>query len=323
MDSTGLCYYGARYYDPTLGRFTQADTIVQAPYDPQSLNRYTYCRNNPVKYTDPGGHFFWIAAIIGAVIGAALGGISAAQGGAPIWKGMLSGALSGFGAGFGFTSFLPMVAWGAFTGAGGAALMGTNIGLGALIGGLGSGIGWGFGSLAGANPVGMFLASTATGALTGGIASELSGGSFGEGAGWGALYSGVGFVASAMAHNAVGTNKSLPQEIKAAVAEEAASGNLQQAIDTGRAGGGEVGVIKSAGVAAGTISTSSGTSLSDIITPDRILGAAGRAASLRGWKGAALALSTASGVTSTAGPFELIGGAVVGRSGKYGRPSSR
>ena len=97
MDSTRPYFFGARYYEPATGRFLTADTIVQAPYDPQSLNRYTYCRNNPVKYTDPDGHFFWIAAIIGAVIGAALGGISAAQGGAPIWKGMLSGAISGFG----------------------------------------------------------------------------------------------------------------------------------------------------------------------------------------------------------------------------------
>ena len=58
-DSTGLYYYGARYYDPEIARFTQADTIVQAPYDPQSLNRYAYCRNNPLRYTDPTGHSFW------------------------------------------------------------------------------------------------------------------------------------------------------------------------------------------------------------------------------------------------------------------------
>jgi RHS repeat-associated protein len=44
LDSTGLYFYGARYYDPELGRFISADTVVQAPYDPQSLNRYSYCR---------------------------------------------------------------------------------------------------------------------------------------------------------------------------------------------------------------------------------------------------------------------------------------
>jgi len=57
LDSTtGLYFYGARYYDPTIGRFITADTIVQSPYDPQSLNRYSYCRNNPINYVDPTGH---------------------------------------------------------------------------------------------------------------------------------------------------------------------------------------------------------------------------------------------------------------------------
>ncbi len=45
-----------RYYDPTLGRFIQPDTIVPDPGDPQSLNRYSYAGNNPVRYTDPSGH---------------------------------------------------------------------------------------------------------------------------------------------------------------------------------------------------------------------------------------------------------------------------
>ncbi|UCB57821.1 MAG: hypothetical protein JSV30_04555 [Candidatus Omnitrophota bacterium] len=51
-----------------------ADTIVQAPYDPQSLNRYAYCRNNPIKYVDPTGHswfkkfFSKIAGFFAAVI---------------------------------------------------------------------------------------------------------------------------------------------------------------------------------------------------------------------------------------------------------------
>ncbi len=58
-DETGLYYYNARYYDPLLGRFISADTIVQAPFDPQTLNRYSYCRNNPIIYTDPSGNSFW------------------------------------------------------------------------------------------------------------------------------------------------------------------------------------------------------------------------------------------------------------------------
>ncbi len=54
--STGLMYYGARYYDAAIGRFAQPDSIVPNPYNPQSLNRYSYTLNNPVKYTDPSGH---------------------------------------------------------------------------------------------------------------------------------------------------------------------------------------------------------------------------------------------------------------------------
>ncbi|MGB0383565.1 MAG: RHS repeat-associated core domain-containing protein [Ardenticatenaceae bacterium] len=54
---TGLYYYNARYYNPELGRFIQADTIVPSPGNPQSLNRYSYVYNNPLKYTDPTGHY--------------------------------------------------------------------------------------------------------------------------------------------------------------------------------------------------------------------------------------------------------------------------
>jgi RHS repeat-associated protein len=53
---TNLYYYEARYYDPTLGRFLSADTLVPNPRDPQDLNRYTYAGNNPFRYTDPTGH---------------------------------------------------------------------------------------------------------------------------------------------------------------------------------------------------------------------------------------------------------------------------
>lgn len=56
-EGTGLYYYGARYYDPLLGRFVQADTIVPEPGNPQALNRYAYVYNNPLRYRDSTGHW--------------------------------------------------------------------------------------------------------------------------------------------------------------------------------------------------------------------------------------------------------------------------
>jgi len=53
---TGLYNYDARLYDPLIGRFISPDSIVPDLYDPQSLNPYAYCRNNPLIYTDPSGH---------------------------------------------------------------------------------------------------------------------------------------------------------------------------------------------------------------------------------------------------------------------------
>ncbi len=55
-DSTGLLFYNARYYDPVVGRFTQADTIIPNPANPVDLNRYAYVRNSPLIHTDPSGH---------------------------------------------------------------------------------------------------------------------------------------------------------------------------------------------------------------------------------------------------------------------------
>lgn len=54
-DATGLVYYRARYYDPTLGRFTQRDPIGLAG----GINPYAYVGNNPINYVDPDGTLFY------------------------------------------------------------------------------------------------------------------------------------------------------------------------------------------------------------------------------------------------------------------------
>jgi RHS repeat-associated protein len=52
----GIYYYGARWYDPALGRFTSPDAIIPDPYNSLDWDRYSYARNNPVRYSDPSGH---------------------------------------------------------------------------------------------------------------------------------------------------------------------------------------------------------------------------------------------------------------------------
>ena len=53
---TETYYLRARYYSPATGRFTQRDSFGGYYNDPLSLNRYTFCHNNPLKYIDPSGH---------------------------------------------------------------------------------------------------------------------------------------------------------------------------------------------------------------------------------------------------------------------------
>ena len=51
-------HMNGRVYDPELGRFLSADPFIQAPYNSQSFNRYSYVMNNPLGYVDPSGFFF-------------------------------------------------------------------------------------------------------------------------------------------------------------------------------------------------------------------------------------------------------------------------
>lgn len=60
----GLINMNARLYDPMVARFLSPDPVVQAPDNTQSLNRYSYCLNNPLKYVDPTGNG-WISAYYG------------------------------------------------------------------------------------------------------------------------------------------------------------------------------------------------------------------------------------------------------------------
>ena len=54
-DDTGLNYMGARYYDPSIGRFLSMDPAAINPNDPRTFNRYSYANNSPYRFVDPDG----------------------------------------------------------------------------------------------------------------------------------------------------------------------------------------------------------------------------------------------------------------------------
>jgi RHS repeat-associated protein len=54
-DQFGLIDMNGRVYDPTIGRFLSPDPVIQSPDYTQNYNSYSYCLNNPLRYSDPSG----------------------------------------------------------------------------------------------------------------------------------------------------------------------------------------------------------------------------------------------------------------------------
>jgi RHS repeat-associated protein len=163
-------YFGARYYQAKLARFTTVDPVYtwrENLVDPQRWNRYAYARNNPLKYTDPDGRAI---NLVGGGIGAGIGGVAGfigyavalhVRGGpfvlqdalAATGGGAVSGGLAGLTMG---GSLLATAAVGAGTNVVGGAVQraadsdpNTRVmdvkqaGLDAATGGIAGGIGWG------------------------------------------------------------------------------------------------------------------------------------------------------------------------------------
>ena len=84
-EDTGLYYYGARYYDPELARFIQADSTIPDPEFSQAYNRYAYVYNNPLVFSDPTGQNPFL---IGLIVSMAISGGTAAATGGNIIKAM-------------------------------------------------------------------------------------------------------------------------------------------------------------------------------------------------------------------------------------------
>ena len=218
VDEVGIIHMNGRIYDPKIGRFLQADPLVQSPRNTQSYNRYSYVVNNPLGLVDPSGYkYTWLddgggwKQIVGVVITAvasyfcagtctssmwaatmaAAGAASAAINGGNIALGALTGAIMGYvgggnwgEAGFGVADGLAIATAGGVT----SMLDGGNFGNGFAAAGLSAWAGYKVGGMKlGESGLGRVLA----GAVIGGTISELTGGKFANGAMAGAFSAAV------------------------------------------------------------------------------------------------------------------------------------
>lgn len=71
--ATGLYHMGARFYDPTLGRWLGEDTVQDKYFEPNTLNFYTYAFNNPLLLVDDDGRSSDVAVkLLGLAVGASV-----------------------------------------------------------------------------------------------------------------------------------------------------------------------------------------------------------------------------------------------------------
>jgi len=165
IEEMGLIHMNGRVYDPEIGRFLSADPYVQSPHSSQSYNRYAYVQNNPLKYTDPSGHFLqllfaavaWLAETIAFYTALEIVAATA------LASAIVYGAVAGFvlSTGFALANGVPI---------GKALKMGLQ---GALWGAITAGVTWGIGH--GINWAGMGGLADVSRAVTHGMAQGLLG----------------------------------------------------------------------------------------------------------------------------------------------------
>jgi RHS repeat-associated protein len=128
MKGSGNSYdFGARLYNPRLGRFNAVDQYSRefASYSP-----YSYGKNNPVIFVDKNGDFPGLATLVGGVVGAIVGGVAAAINGTDIVAGVAGGAVAGLITG----AIIESVVW--TGGASAVALAAGAGGIGSFVGNL-------------------------------------------------------------------------------------------------------------------------------------------------------------------------------------------
>ena len=197
-EDTGLYFYKSRYYDPELGRFTQADPVVPSANTSQALNRYSYVKNNPLKFTDPSGHGWFkklwksIKKYIGTIVTIALMATGvfipfAAIIGSAISTAVNGGSFASFAVGVGVGIAAGVVAGAAGNGLFGASWVGT--------------IESGTASLLDAAIYGA-LSGTAAGAIASAVYGQNVGKGLGEGAATGAVTGAAAYGARQYSNNA-------------------------------------------------------------------------------------------------------------------------
>ena len=111
----GLQYLRARWYDPSIGRFTRMDPYSGNVQDPLGLHKYTYANGNPVMGVDPSGLFSFVemlvvSAIVGCIASTTAGVVQTVRGKAP--REIYAAELKWFLIGFGTAMLAYGAAWG-------------------------------------------------------------------------------------------------------------------------------------------------------------------------------------------------------------------
>ncbi|MBX7182922.1 MAG: hypothetical protein K1X82_12480 [Bacteroidia bacterium] len=215
-----LVNMNARLYDPSVGRFLAVDNYVQDATSTQGYNRYSYCLNNPLKYTDPSGEIALIDDAILGLIGGTINILTNLGNIHSLWQG-----LGYFGIGFvsgALSEYITPVGSAALMGAGNAAL-GSYVNTGhvdpgaviqgsltsAIVSGMTMGLGQAIApSLSNAfsgiaspvlrGAITQGVIGTGLGSIGGGLGAAMNGGDVLQGMGQGALWGGgIGFASGA------------------------------------------------------------------------------------------------------------------------------
>ena len=209
-----LIHMNARLYDPVKKMFLTPDNVLQDPYNPQNYNKFGYCLNNPLKYTDPSGNVIPALLFVGVGVSAFISGLfyvaqNAYNQQGFDWGGLglsiLQGAVSGaaaYGIGSAFTTASVVAALGktgtifaqaAAHGLSQATISGifrgdfSNFGSDFAAGAVSSLVGSGISKLQIDNPALRKLSMYLGGAISGGLAASVTGGDFLDGAATGLI----------------------------------------------------------------------------------------------------------------------------------------